>query len=115
MHTIVAYENGCVLLQAQLEKEASEDAHYRAQLEQERRDHELALRLAQETNDQLEEMSPQDNRRYVHIFSQNYDLFQRKYITAMLVMDFTILCVKLNKICTQYNHFNRVLFPFSLT
>jgi myosin-6 len=54
--------------QAQLEKEALEDSHYREQLEQEKRDHELALRLAQETNDQLEEMSLQDNRRYVHTF-----------------------------------------------
>lgn len=52
--------------QAQLEKEALEDARYREQLEQEKRDHELALRLAQETNDQIEEMSPQENRRYVH-------------------------------------------------
>lgn len=51
------------VLQAQLEKEALENTRYREQLEQERRDHELALRLAQETNDQLEEMSPQDNRR----------------------------------------------------
>ncbi|XP_069688949.1 myosin heavy chain 95F isoform X2 [Periplaneta americana] len=50
-------------LQAQMQKEALEDARYREQLEQERRDHELALRLAQETNDQIEEMSPQDNRR----------------------------------------------------
>lgn len=56
--------------QAQLEKEALENARYREQLEQERRDHELALRLAQETNDQIEEMSPQDNRRYVHFFTE---------------------------------------------
>lgn len=54
--------------QAQLEKEAAEDARYREQQEQERRDRELALRLAQETNEQLEEMSPQDNRRYVQFF-----------------------------------------------
>lgn len=59
-------------LQAQLEKEALEDARYREQLEQERRDHELALRLAQETNDQLEEMSPQDNRRYVRTSSRTF-------------------------------------------
>jgi len=74
-------------------------------MEQERRDHELALRLAQETNDQLEEISPRDNRRYVHIFSQNYDLIQRKHITAILVMDFTILGVKLSKICAYHNYF----------
>jgi hypothetical protein len=74
-------------------------------VEQERRDHELALRLAQETNDQLEEMSPQDNRMYVYIFSQNYDLVQRKDITAMLVMNFTNLFVKLTKIYVQHNYF----------
>ncbi|XP_049829322.1 myosin heavy chain 95F isoform X2 [Schistocerca gregaria] len=43
-------------LQKQLEKEALEDAKYREQLEQEKRDHELALRLAQETNEQIEDM-----------------------------------------------------------
>ena len=48
-----------------MEKEALEDARYRDQMEQERRDHELALRLAQETNDQLEEVSQHDNSRYV--------------------------------------------------
>jgi len=73
-------------LQAQLEKEALEDAHYRAQLEQERIDHELALRLAQETNDQLEEISPQENRRSELVRSvqaaqekQKYDLSKWKY------------------------------------
>lgn len=49
-------------LQAQLEKEALEDSHYRQQLEQERRDHELALRLAQESNSQLDE-SPTMSRK----------------------------------------------------
>ncbi|KAG5673983.1 hypothetical protein PVAND_003979 [Polypedilum vanderplanki] len=44
-----------LLLQAQLEKEAQEDSKYRQQLEQERRDHELALRLAQESNGQIDE------------------------------------------------------------
>lgn len=34
------------------------DARFRDQMEQERRDHELALRLAQETNGQLEDVSP---------------------------------------------------------
>jgi len=73
-------------LQAQLEKEAFEDAHYRAQMEQERRDHELALRFAQETNDQLEEISPRDNRRSELVRSvqaaqekQKYDLSKWKY------------------------------------
>lgn len=45
-------------LQAQLEKEAQEDIKYRQQLEQERRDHELALRLAQESNGQVEDSPP---------------------------------------------------------
>uniref|UniRef100_A0A2M4BA63 Putative myosin class v heavy chain n=1 Tax=Anopheles marajoara TaxID=58244 RepID=A0A2M4BA63_9DIPT len=45
-------------LQAQLEKEAQEDIQYRQQLEQERRDHELAVRLAQESNGQVEESPP---------------------------------------------------------
>lgn len=49
--------------QAQLEQEAMADARFRDQMEQERRDHELALRLAQETNGQLEDVSP-PLRRY---------------------------------------------------
>lgn len=53
-----------LMLQAQLEKEAQEDTAYRQQLEQERRDHELALRLAQESNGQIEE-SPTMSRKYV--------------------------------------------------
>lgn len=53
-----------LMLQAQLEKEAQEDSAYRQQLEQERRDHELALRLAQESNGQIEE-SPTMSRKYV--------------------------------------------------
>lgn len=53
-----------LILQAQLEKEAQEDTQYRQLMEQERRDHELALRLAQESNGQLEE-SPTMSRKYV--------------------------------------------------
>lgn len=45
-------------LQAQMEKEAHDDAKYRQQLEQERRDHELAMRLASESNGQVEESPP---------------------------------------------------------
>ncbi|XP_015589785.1 myosin heavy chain 95F isoform X2 [Cephus cinctus] len=45
-------------LQAQLEKEAMEESRYREQLEQERRDHELAVRLAQESNGQVEDSPP---------------------------------------------------------
>lgn len=44
-----------VALQAQLEKEIAEDSKYRLQLEQERRDHELAMRLAQESNSQVDD------------------------------------------------------------
>lgn len=44
-----------VALQAQLEKEIAEDTKYRQQLEQERRDHELAIRLAQESNSQVDD------------------------------------------------------------
>lgn len=52
-------------LQAQLENEAKEDSQYRQLLEQERRDHELALRLAQESNGQIDE-SPTLSRKYVN-------------------------------------------------
>lgn len=43
---------------AQLEKEAMEENRYRELLEQERRDHELAVRLAQESNGQVEDSPP---------------------------------------------------------
>ncbi|OAD53874.1 Myosin heavy chain 95F [Eufriesea mexicana] len=43
---------------AQLEKEAMEENKYRELLEQERRDHELAVRLAQESNGQVEDSPP---------------------------------------------------------
>lgn len=46
-----------------MEKEAEEDNQYRQQLEQERRDHELALRLAQESNSQVDD-SPLLMRKY---------------------------------------------------
>lgn len=49
-------------LKAQLEKEAMEETRYRELLEQERRDHELAVRLAQESNGQVED-SPLPARR----------------------------------------------------
>lgn len=45
------------IFQKQLDKEAIEDSKFREQLEQERRDHELALRLAQETNEQVDDIS----------------------------------------------------------
>lgn len=46
-----------------MEKEAEEDNQYRQQLEQERRDHELAMRLAQETGAQVDD-SPLLMRKY---------------------------------------------------
>lgn len=52
------------VIQLQLEKEALENTRYREQLEQEKRDHELALRLASETNEQVDDISPPTNRRY---------------------------------------------------
>lgn len=45
-------------LQAQQERELQEERRYQEQLEQERQDRELALRLAQESNGQLEESPP---------------------------------------------------------
>lgn len=51
-----------------MEKEAEEDSQYRQQLEQERRDHELALRLAEETNGQVDD-SPLLMRKYVDFWS----------------------------------------------
>lgn len=59
--------NAALALQAQLEKEAADDAKYRQQLEQERRDHELALRLASESNGQVED-SPPLLRKYAFFF-----------------------------------------------
>lgn len=53
-------------LQAQLQKETEANNKYRELLEQERRDHELAMRLANETNGQVEE-SPPMLRKYVQI------------------------------------------------
>ncbi|XP_008201419.1 myosin heavy chain 95F isoform X1 [Tribolium castaneum] len=46
------------LLQAQQAKDELDERRYQEQLEQERQDHELALRLAQESNGQLEESPP---------------------------------------------------------
>uniref|UniRef100_A0A8D8QWM0 Myosin heavy chain 95F n=1 Tax=Cacopsylla melanoneura TaxID=428564 RepID=A0A8D8QWM0_9HEMI len=50
------------IIQAEMEKEAMMDAKFREQLEQERRDHELALRLAEESNGVIEELSPPSRR-----------------------------------------------------
>jgi len=65
-------------LQDQMEHEESQ---FREQLEQERRDHELALRLAQETNGQVEDLSPPTRRsgRQAEPVNSKYDLSKWKY------------------------------------
>lgn len=45
-------------LQAQHLREEEEQRRYQEQLDQERQDHELALRLAQESNGQVEDSPP---------------------------------------------------------
>lgn len=62
--------------QAQLAKEAEEDNQYRQQLEQERRDHELALRLAQESNSQVDD-SPLLMRKYESGFMPKFVYLQK--------------------------------------
>ncbi|XP_059475767.1 myosin heavy chain 95F isoform X2 [Neocloeon triangulifer] len=68
-------------LQAEMEKENSK---FREQIEQERRDHELALRLAQETHSQVEDISA-PVRRSENVRAQQaankgkYDLSKWKY------------------------------------
>lgn len=57
-----------MVLQAQQE---SEDRQYQEQLEQERQDHELALRLAQENNENLED-SPPLSRKYAATLIADY-------------------------------------------
>jgi len=56
-------------LQKQLEKEAQEDNAYRQQLEQERRDHELAIRLANESNGQVDDSPPLARKYEIFYFS----------------------------------------------
>jgi hypothetical protein len=72
-----------LMLQAQLEKEVQEDNQYRQMMEQERRDHELALRLAQESNGQIDE-SPTMSRKYVKIeFLIAFNLYKHKFVSYM--------------------------------
>lgn len=54
-------------LQKQQHKLEQEERIYQEQMEQERQDRELALRLAQETNGQLEE-SPPMIRKYAKVY-----------------------------------------------
>lgn len=73
-----------------MEKEAKEDNQYRQQLEQERRDHELALRLAEESNSQVDD-SPLLMRKCVNsfilllVFFPIFDTFTIMYIYKYIV------------------------------
>jgi myosin-6 len=73
------------LLQAQQEKDAIDERRYQEQLEQERQDHELALRLAQESNGQLEESPPMIRKseavrnQQAAMAKGKYDLTKWKY------------------------------------
>ncbi|KAJ8946394.1 hypothetical protein NQ318_011800, partial [Aromia moschata] len=72
-------------LQAQQEKLAQEERRYQEQLEQERQDRELALRLAQESNGQLEETPPMIRKseavknQQANLAKSKYDLSKWKY------------------------------------
>ncbi|KAK4321632.1 hypothetical protein Pmani_007579 [Petrolisthes manimaculis] len=72
-------------LQAQLEKEAQESEHLAQFEEQERRDHELALRLASETNSAVEDIAPSLKRstmvekQRLEAANKKYDLSKWKY------------------------------------
>ncbi|XP_018568271.1 myosin heavy chain 95F isoform X2 [Anoplophora glabripennis] len=72
-------------LQQQQEKLAQEERRYQEQLEQERQDRELALRLAQESNGQLEESPPMIRKseavknQQANLAKSKYDLSKWKY------------------------------------
>lgn len=76
-------------MKAQLEKEAKEDSENREQLEQERRDHELALRLAQESNGQVEENLP-ILRKYVIFFCSLGELYKKKIVNIFIFINIII-------------------------
>ncbi|KAJ3665011.1 hypothetical protein Zmor_000532 [Zophobas morio] len=65
-------------LQAEQAKEALDERRYQERLEQERQDHELALRLAQESNGQIEE-SPPMIRKSEAVKNQQAALAKGKY------------------------------------
>uniref|UniRef100_A0A1B6GYM3 Unconventional myosin-VI n=1 Tax=Cuerna arida TaxID=1464854 RepID=A0A1B6GYM3_9HEMI len=69
------------VLQEQMEKDSMLNSQFREQLEQVRRDHELALWLAQETNSQVEDLSPPTRRSGKQAVPNNskYDLSKWKY------------------------------------
>ncbi|KAJ8967316.1 hypothetical protein NQ317_000967 [Molorchus minor] len=72
-------------LQVQHEKLEQEERRYQEQLEQERQDRELALRLAQESNGQLEESPPMIRKseavknQQANLAKSKYDLSKWKY------------------------------------
>lgn len=78
-------QKAAAIIQAQLEKEAMEENRYRELLEQERRDHELAVRLAQESNGQVEDSplpvrkSEQVRNHQAAMINKKYDLSKWKY------------------------------------
>ncbi|XP_008557651.1 myosin heavy chain 95F isoform X2 [Microplitis demolitor] len=78
-------QKAALSLQAQLEKEAMEESHYRELMEQERRDHDLAVRLAQESNGQVEDSPPpirkseQVRNHQAMMANKKYDLSKWKY------------------------------------
>ncbi|XP_044011291.1 myosin heavy chain 95F isoform X2 [Aphidius gifuensis] len=72
-------------LQLQLENEEMENSRYRELLEQERRDHDLAVRLAQESNGQVEDSPPLPRRseqvrnNQAMMINKKFDLSKWKY------------------------------------
>nr|XP_033326321.1 myosin heavy chain 95F isoform X4 [Megalopta genalis] len=71
-------QKAAAVLQAQMEKEEFEENKYRELLEQERRDHELAVRLAQESNGQVDD-SPLPVRRSEQVRNNQAAMANKKY------------------------------------
>ncbi|KAG7159253.1 Unconventional myosin-VI-like, partial [Homarus americanus] len=67
-----------VALQVQLAKEAAETEHLAQQEEQEKRDHELALRLASETNSAVDDIAP-SLKRSTMVEKQRQEAANKKY------------------------------------
>lgn len=68
------------LLQEEQRRLALEEEKYKEQLEQERHDHELAVRLAQESNGQIEDSPPSSRRSVRFILIKIY--LNAKFCTA---------------------------------
>ncbi|XP_050441018.1 myosin heavy chain 95F isoform X1 [Adelges cooleyi] len=74
------HKNDIFLSQEELEKAALAEIKFREQMEQERRDHELALRLAKETNSFVEDISNTYAKKTTTVEpSSKYDLSKWKY------------------------------------